>query len=109
MEKKTALRPISAAIGATFVVSMATAPIASAADNPFGFNELSGGYLLAEQAAGGEGKCGEGKCAEGKCSGKASGCDKAAKGEKAAEGKCAEGKCAEGKCSGKAKEGDATE
>lgn len=104
MEKKTALRPISAAIGATFVVSMATAPIAAAADNPFGFNELSGGYLLAEQAAGKEGKCAEGKCAEGKCSGKASGTE----GEKAAEGKCAEGKCAEGKCSGKAKEGEAT-
>ncbi|MGH8592744.1 MAG: hypothetical protein ACREV3_02475 [Gammaproteobacteria bacterium] len=109
MKKRAALRPISAAIGATFVVSMATIPIANAADNPFGFNELSGGYLLAEQEAGAEGKCAEGKCAEGKCSGKASGCDKAAKGEKAAEGKCAEGKCAEGKCSGKAKEGEATE
>ncbi|MGH6635475.1 MAG: hypothetical protein ACRED0_04870 [Gammaproteobacteria bacterium] len=105
MQKKTALRPISAAIGATFVVSMATAPIANAADNPFGFNELSGGYLLAEQAAGGEGKCAEGKCAEGKCSGGA----KEGPGEKAAEGKCAEGKCAEGKCAGKAKEGEATE
>ena len=69
MEKKTALRPISAAIGATFVVSMATIPIANAADNPFGFNEFGGSYLLAEEAAGGEGKCAEGKCAEGKCSG----------------------------------------
>ncbi len=102
--KKRALRPTSVAIGATFMVSMATIPIANAADNPFGFNELSGGYLLAEQKAGGEGKCAEGKCAEGKCSGAA----KEGPGEKAAEGKCAEGKCAEGKCSGKAKEGEAT-
>ncbi|MGH8607122.1 MAG: HvfA family oxazolone/thioamide-modified RiPP metallophore [Gammaproteobacteria bacterium] len=104
MKKRAALRPISAAIGATFVVSMATIPIANAADNPFGFNELSGGYLLAEQEAGAEGKCAEGKCAEGKCSGGAKEGPAAA-----AEGKCGEGKCAEGKCSGGAKEGPPSE
>ncbi len=104
MEKKTGLRSISAAIGATFVASMAIAPIASAADNPFGLSEFSGGYLLAEQEAGAEGKCAEGKCAEGKCSGGAKEGPQAA-----AEGKCAEGKCAEGKCSGGAKEGPPSE
>ncbi len=104
MKNRAALRPISAAIGATFVVSMATIPIANAADNPFGFNELSGGDLLAEQEAGAEGKCAEGKCAEGKCSGGAKEGPAAA-----AEGKCGEGKCAEGKCSGGAKEGPPSE
>ena len=89
MSKKTSLKPIAAAIGATFVVSLAAAPIvASAAENPFAMSELSSGYMVADAHAG-EGKCGEGKCGgdkgaeEGKCGG-----DKGAE-----EGKCGEGKC----------------
>ncbi|MEH6467344.1 MAG: hypothetical protein V7722_06900, partial [Porticoccus sp.] len=88
------LKPLAAAVGAVFMASVAIAPMASAAENPFQANELSSGYNLADSH--GEGKCGgdmgkatkEGKCGEGM--------DKAAK-----EGKCGEGmdKAAkEGKC-----------
>lgn len=91
MDKKT-LKPIAAALGTTFVVSLAASPLAQAAENPFAMNELSSGYMtVAEGNCGGkeegEGKCGdkeegEGKCGEGKC------------GEKEeTEGKCGEGKC----------------
>jgi uncharacterized low-complexity protein len=96
------LKPIAAAIGTTFAVSLALSPVAGAAENPFALTELSGGYMVAdshaegscgENKAEGEGKCGEkkaegeGKCGEGKC------------GEKRAahEGKCGEGKCGENK------------
>jgi uncharacterized low-complexity protein len=91
MSKMTGLKPIAAAIGTTFVVSLAVSPIANAAENPFTLNELASGYMVAEHDA--EGKCGEGKCGEGK-----------EEGAKEAEGKCGEGKCgeekkeAEGKC-----------
>ena len=95
-------KPIAAAVGAAFLASVTLSPLASAAENPFQLNSLSGGYNLAEKTEG-EGKCGEGKCggkaeAEGKC-----GEEKKA----AAEGKCGEGKkaegegkCGEGKCGG---------
>jgi uncharacterized low-complexity protein len=89
MSNKT-LKPIAAALGTTFVVSLAASPMVLAAENPFALNDLSGGYMVAEEGKCGEGKCGE-KEGEGKC------------GEKEAEGKCGEGKCgenkeAEGKC-----------
>lgn len=71
MSDKHKLNPVAATIGTTFAVSLAAAPIASAADNPFSLTEFSSGYQIAE------GKCGEGKCG----------------GEKSAEGKCGEGKC----------------
>ena len=81
MSKKSNLKPIAAALGATFAVSLAVSPAASAGDNPFGMTELSkGGYMIA--ASHGEGGCGEGKCGEGM---------------KEGEGKCGEGKCGEGK------------
>lgn len=48
------------------MASVALAPMASAAENPFQANELSSGYNLADTH--GEGKCGEKKAAgEGKC------------------------------------------
>ena len=75
------LKPLAAAVGVAFMASVALAPMASAAENPFQANELSSGYNLADSHA--EGKCGEGKCGEGK---------KAAK-----EGKCGEGKCGDKK------------
>jgi len=84
------LKPLAVAVGAAFMASVALAPMASAAENPFQANELSSGYNLADGHA--EGKCGEsksdgeGKCGEGKC------------GEKKAAG---EGKCGEGKCGDK--------
>jgi len=99
MKIKTALKPVAAALGTTFVISLATSPIVAAADNPFSMNELSNGYMVAEHDA--EGKCGENKEAEGKCGEKK---DTSAEG-KCGEGKCgekkekpAEGKCGEGKC-----------
>ncbi|MBI2993294.1 MAG: hypothetical protein HYY48_03860 [Gammaproteobacteria bacterium] len=112
MSKKTNLKPIAAAIGATFAVSLLS-PVVGAAANPFNMNDLSAsGYMVAGHDAEGkcgegmeegkeegkakdegEGKCGEdkdtsaeGKCGEGKCGEK----------RKAHEGKCGEGKCGEG-------------
>ncbi len=89
MSKKFTLKPVVAALGTTFVVSLATSPITQAAENPFQMNELSSGYMVVA-----EGNCGEKDESEGKC------------GEKdESEGKCgekdeSEGKCGEGKCGG---------
>ena len=101
MSKQSTLKPLAAALGAAFVTSLATAPVANAAENPFAMSELSSGYMVAGSHMK-EGKCGEGKCGEGKCGG-----DKAAAGAKTMEeGKCGgdkamkEGKCGEGKCGG---------
>jgi len=79
-EKKSSLKPIAVALGATFAVSVTAAGPAHAEGNPFGMVEYGGGYMVAD-AHKAEGKCGEGKCGEGK----------------EAEGKCGEGKCGEGK------------
>ena len=76
MSNKSNLKPIAAALGTTFAVSLAMSPVASATDNPFSMNELSSGYMVAD-AHSAEGKCGEGKCGE----------------SKDGEGKCGEGKC----------------
>ena len=105
MAKKSSLKPVAAALGTTFAVTLAASPLANAAENPFSITTLESGYMVAGDHEGkcGEGKCGgdkeaEGKCGEGKCGG-----DKEAEG-KCGEGKCggdkeeAEGKCGEGKC-----------
>lgn len=92
MSDKNRLKPIAAVLGTTFAVSLATSPLANAAENPFNATELSnGGYMVAGKD--GEGKCGEGKCGEGKA------------GDKEGEGKCGEGKCGEGKGGDKEGEG----
>jgi len=92
MSKKTL---ITTAIGSAFVASMAAAPIASAAENPFALSGLSSGYQVADNHKAKEGKCGEGKCGA-----------KEKEKEKATEGKCGEGKCgAKTKTETKAKEG----
>ena len=57
-------KPLSAAVGAAFVASLALSPLASAAENPFELRALTSGYEVAEKDA--EGKCGEGKCGEAK-------------------------------------------
>jgi uncharacterized low-complexity protein len=90
MNKKT-LKPIAAALGTTFVVSLAASPVANAAENPFQLNALTNGYMVADA----EGKCGEGKCGdkeegEGKCGDKEEG-----------EGKCGDKEEGEGKCGDK--------
>ena len=109
MKQKNTL--LSLAVGTAFAATAAMAPLATAAENPFGMTKLSSGYLLADahdkmkEGKCGEGKCGadkkkEGKCGEGKCGA-----------DKMKEGKCGEGKCGadkkkEGSCGGdKMKEG----
>ena len=97
MSKETTLKPIAAALGTTFAVSLALSPVANAADNPFSMTELSqGGYMVAD-SHGGEGTCGEGKCGEDKEGEGSCGEDKEGEGscgeDKEGEGKCGEGKC----------------
>ncbi len=60
---------IATAVGSAFVASMAAAPIASAAENPFALSGLSSGYQVADQhvAKPMEGKCGGMKAGEAKC------------------------------------------
>jgi len=103
------MKPISLALGAAFVTSLAASNLSADANtNPFAMSELSSGYMQLADASDAnksdqqgksdgkktenEGKCGEGKCGgknemkqnmEGKCGGK--------KAEQ--EGKCGEGKC----------------
>jgi uncharacterized low-complexity protein len=96
MASKFKLGPVAAALGTTFAVTLAASPVVNAADNPFGMNEFSNGYMVAghEEGKCGEGKCGdkggeEGKCGEGKC------------GDKGSEKGSEEGKCGEGKCGDK--------
>ena len=103
MAKNLKLRPIAAALGTTFAVTLAASPLANAAQNPFSVTAFDTGYMVAGDAEGkcGEGKCGgdkseeaEGKCGEGKCGG-----DHDADGGHGEKGE-AEGKCGEGKCGG---------
>lgn len=116
MAKKPSLKPLAAAVGTAFAVSMAAAPVANAASNPFSMSDLSSGYELVAEGKCGEGKCGagksatskdpegrcgakttEGKCGEGKCGGTKS----------SSEGKCGEGKCGGSKSSSEGKCGEA--
>jgi uncharacterized low-complexity protein len=108
MSNKIVMTPLSVALGAAFVTSLADTSVANAAENPFAMTELSSGYMVAEQH---EGKCGgatkaeEGatmKEGEGTGGGamkpeEAEGEHGAGKVEKEAEGKCGEGKCGAGK------------
>ena len=86
MAKKQQLKPLAAALGTTFAVTLAASPLVNAAENPFSVTAYESGYMVAGDT---EGKCGEAKC----------GGDK-----DEAEGKCGEAKCggdkeeAEGKC-----------
>jgi len=100
MSRKIAVKPLSVAVGAAFITSLASATVATAAGNPFAMTELSSGYMVADSH---EGKCGGEKktMEEGKCGGE--------KAKAKAEGKCGEGKCGakreahEGKCGGEKK------
>ncbi len=76
-------KPLALAIGSAFAATLAVAPAANAAENPFGMTQLSSGYMQIAQ----EGKCGGMKSgSEGKCGGMKS---------------SSEGKGGEGKCGGK--------
>ncbi len=101
MSKKSEFKPLAAALGTTFAVTLAISPVANAADNPFSMTQYENGYMVAEGKCG-EGKCGESKGEEGKCGEGKCGEDKGGEG-KCGEGKCGEdkggeGKCGEGKC-----------
>jgi uncharacterized low-complexity protein len=65
---------LTLALGTAFAASLAAAPMAGAADNPFKMESLKSGYQVAQNDKNKEGKCGgdkakEGKCGEGKCGG----------------------------------------
>ena len=62
MSKEKSLKPIAAALGTTFAVSLLAGPVAGATENPFALTELPGGYKIAADDA--EGACGEGTCGE---------------------------------------------
>ncbi|MBM2829640.1 MAG: hypothetical protein HW411_430 [Gammaproteobacteria bacterium] len=97
MSKKTTLTPIAAALGTTFVVSLAASPIVNAAENPFALNELSSGYMVAEEGKCGDKMEGEGKCGEAMES-EAMESEEMESEEMESEEKKAEGKCGEAKC-----------
>ena len=120
MTKKTSLKPIAVALGTSFAISVAQMPQAAAAEQIFGLNELSGGYMVAYGGGGGRFTTVPSKgygeeerkraCAGGACGGCATGSSAAASKateaksssagstEKKADGKCAAGKCGAGKC-----------
>lgn len=108
MSNKTTKRTLATAVGATLAGSLAFATGAQAAENPFGMQELNGGYMLVAME---EGKCGGNmkKDAEGKCGAEMKAKEGQCGGDKAKEGTCGdkkegaakppmEGKCGEGKC-----------
>ncbi|MCI0401019.1 MAG: hypothetical protein L0Z68_06930 [Gammaproteobacteria bacterium] len=47
MANKKILTPMVAAIGTTFVISLAASPLVNAAENPFSMNNLSRGFMVA--------------------------------------------------------------
>jgi uncharacterized low-complexity protein len=90
MAKKNTPKALAAALGATFVASMAATPVASADANPFAMQPLSSGYQVADK--GKEGNCGDKKDGkkEGNCGDKKDGKEEG-KGKK--DGQCGEAKC----------------
>lgn len=82
----------SAALGALFIGSLAAAPVAGAAENPFGMQNLSSGYTVADRHGG------EGRCGEGRCGGTTGDSDKRSEGASGDKDKQSEGKCGEGRC-----------
>jgi uncharacterized low-complexity protein len=62
LNKKAAL---SLAIGSAFAATVAIAPVANAADNPFEMDSLKDGYQVIAAKKSKEGKCGEGRCGGG--------------------------------------------
>jgi len=84
---------VTLAIGSAFLATVALAPVAHAADNPFAMKKLEAGYQLAaadEKMK--DGSCGADKKKDGSC-----GADKKAA-EKTAADKKKDGKCGEAKC-----------
>lgn len=100
MAEKHKLSSLSVAAGTVFAAGILAsgAANAGAADNPFGFSDLSSGYRIATgegEKAGGEGNCGGKMKAEdeGGYDSKDSKKEQAQEGKQEQEGKCGEGKC----------------
>jgi hypothetical protein len=51
MKNNKLRKSLSVAVGGSFALSLAASPLVLAAENPFGMNELSGGYMVAEGEA----------------------------------------------------------
>lgn len=116
--KRNQQTALTLALGSALAATLASAP--AAADNPFGSQSMSKGYMVAamDGKCGGatkakDGKCGEGKCGgtkmkDGKCGGQGD-ANKAEQGkttmEKAKDGKCGDGKCGGAMAKPKAKDG----
>ncbi|MCF6203262.1 MAG: hypothetical protein L3J59_06250 [Methylococcaceae bacterium] len=97
-----------ASLGSTVAISLLSAPLVQASENPFAMQKITNSIQLAEGMEKGlDGKCGdkmkdaamdkmdktkEGKCGEGKCGDKIKDTS-VEKMEKTKEGKCGEGKC----------------
>lgn len=93
--KASSKKALSMVLGSAFAASISATSV-QAAENPFGMQSLSSGYMVADAHDAKEGKCGTGKC----------GAEKKAKGDKAKEGSCGGEKGKEGSCGGdKGKEG----
>jgi uncharacterized low-complexity protein len=98
MAKKITSKALAGAIGATFLTSLASVSVASAAENPFAVNPLTSGYQIADAK---DGNCGgmKGQEKEAHCGGKTGKdahcggkqADPKAKGKK--DGSCGEAKC----------------
>jgi uncharacterized low-complexity protein len=84
---KTRNAHLKLATGAAIAATVAFAPVALAADNPFSMQTLGAGYQLAQADKKVDGKCGEGKC----------GATKKVE-EKKKDGSCGAGKAKDGSC-----------
>lgn len=98
---------LSLAIGTTALVGSLTATVIVAADtNPFAFNDLGNGYMVADKSKK-DGSCGESKCGDnkpakkakkdGSCGESKCGDKKAEKVKKSKDGSCGESKCGDKK------------
>ena len=98
MDKKIQLKPIAAALGTTFAITLAASPLVNASDNPFSTTEFTSDYIVADVDRS-EGSCGQGRWAKSKAKTKE-------KEDKCGERKADDGKAGEGECGeGKAKDG----
>ena len=105
---KTQHKTLSLVLGGAFAASVAVAPLAGAAENPFAVKSLSSGYMVADNLDGdkmNDGKCGTGKCGSSmkKKKAEAAAAGKPMEGDGGAEMKAKEGNCGAEK---KAKEGN---
>ena len=100
MSKKSTIKPVAAALGTAFALTLAAAPAANASSNPFGMTDLNAGYSIAMGDKPSEGKCSADKKAESKCGAEKKKAEAKCSAAKKAEGTCSAEKKAEGKCAG---------